>query len=211
MAAIALDQLPLSGDLVGLRVDVLGLAGVAFLALPVIRGVVATEDRELPVAQLPDAIDRRVEECTIMRRDDEGARASPKVLLQPLERVEIQVIGRLVQQQEIGIRDHEAGERAARLLPSGHLGGRTGPFVAGEAQPRQRFVHALVEGVSAKHIEAVLELLVGCLGHPMRVLHFGELALHRFQRRRPATHGCPEVRGCHERRVEMRLLGEHPE
>ena len=71
MAAVALHELLFAGDLLGLRAGVLGRARVAFLALPVIRAVVAAEGREPPVAQLPDPGDGRVQECPVVRRDQE--------------------------------------------------------------------------------------------------------------------------------------------
>ena len=66
MAAVALDELALARDLLGVRVGILGRPGVAFLALPVVGAVVAAEGRQPAVAQLPDARDRRVEEGAIV-------------------------------------------------------------------------------------------------------------------------------------------------
>ena len=71
MTPIPLDELLLAGDRLGLRLHVLDGASVAFLALPVVRAVVATGRGETPVAQLPDARDGRVEERPVVRRDEQ--------------------------------------------------------------------------------------------------------------------------------------------
>ena len=71
MAAVTLDELALARDRFGLRVRVLHRARVALLALAVVRRVVAAERRQPPVAQLPDARHRRVEERPVVRRDQQ--------------------------------------------------------------------------------------------------------------------------------------------
>ena len=113
---VALDQLLLAGDLLGLGVDVLDHPRVAFHALPVVGAVVAAERRQLPVAQLPDAVDRGVEEGTVVRRDEQRTRPATKVLLEPFEGVEVEVIGRFVEEEQVRIRDDQPGKRCPRLL-----------------------------------------------------------------------------------------------
>ena len=129
VAAVALDELLFAGDLLGLRAGVLGGPRVAFLALPVIRAVVAAEDRQPAVAQLPDPGDGRVQERPVVRRDHERARPATEVLLEPLERVEVEVVRRFVEQEEVRIGDHQAGERGPRLLAAGQAGRRPDPLV----------------------------------------------------------------------------------
>ena len=74
MAPVALDELLLAGDRLGLVLDVLRRASVALYALPVVGAVVAAERRQPPVAQLPDAGHGRVEERPVVRGDEQCAR-----------------------------------------------------------------------------------------------------------------------------------------
>ena len=119
VAAVALHELLFAGDLFGLGAGVLGGPGIALLALPVVRAVIAAEDRESSVAQLPDPGDGRVEERPVVRGDHERAGTATEVLLEPLERVEVEVVRRFVEQEEVRIGDDQAGERRARLLATG--------------------------------------------------------------------------------------------
>ena len=168
VAPVALDQLLLAGDLLGLRVDVLDGSRVALDALAVVGAVVAAERRQPPVAQLPDAVDRRVEERPVVRRHEERAGPPAEVLLEPFERVEIEVVGRLVEQQQVRIGDDQPGQRRAGLLAAGQRRRRLGPLVAGEPEARQRAVDPLVERVAAEDLVLVEELRVGVVGdHPV--------------------------------------------
>ena len=119
-----------------------------------------------------------------MRRDEQRARPSPEVLLEPFDRPDVQVVGRLVEQQQVRVRDHEARERGAGLLPAGDRRGRARPLVAREAEPGQGLVHALVERVAAEDVEAVLEVGVVAAGRVPVVLESRELLGHALEVRR---------------------------
>ena len=101
VAPIALDELLLARDRLGLRLDVLDRSRVALDALAVVGAVVAAERRQAPIAELPDAVDRRVEEGAIVRRDQQRTGTPPQVLLEPFERVEVEVVRRLVEEQQV--------------------------------------------------------------------------------------------------------------
>ena len=211
LAPVALDELDLARDRVLVRLGLPLRPGVALDPLAVVRGVVAAEHREAPVAQLPDAGHGRVEERPVVRGDEERPGPAAQVLLEPLDRADVQVVGRLVEQQQVGIGDDEARERGARLLAAGDRRGRPRPFVAREPEPGQRLVHALVERVAAEDVEAVLEVgVVGAAGVTL-VLEALELHGHPLEMRRAMAHGGPEVRRGHERLVEVRLLAEEAE
>ena len=119
VAPVRLDELALPRDLLLVRVGGLGRERVALLALAVVRGVVAAERREPPIPKLPDPRHGRVEEGAVVRRDEERAGASPEVVLQPLQRAEVEVVRRLVEEEQVGRGDDEAGERRPRLLAAG--------------------------------------------------------------------------------------------
>ena len=54
-----------------------------------------------------------------MGGDEQRAGPAPEVLLEPLERVEVEVVRRLVEQQQVGVGDDQAGERGPGLLAAG--------------------------------------------------------------------------------------------
>ena len=76
-------------------------------------------------AHLPDMVDHLVQEIAVVR-DDQG-RAVPlaQVAFQPFHRVDVQVVGRLVQDEQVGIGEQQARQHGARALPAGEL--RDGP------------------------------------------------------------------------------------
>ena len=191
-----------------LRLDVLDRPRVPLVALAVVRAVVATERRQPPVAELPDAGHGRVEERPVVRRDQERAGAPPEVLLEPLEGVEVEVVRGLVEHQQVRVGDDQASQRGPRLLAAGQGGRWLGPLVAGEAEPGQRRVDALVQGVAAQDLESVLEVGVRGIGHPAVALERRQLLGHAVQVCRAGADRQSERLRGHERLVEVRLLGE---
>ena len=158
VAPVALDELLLAGDLLGLGVDVLDGSCVALEALAVVGAVVAAERRQAPVAELPDAVHRGVEERAVVGRDEQRPAPPAEVLLEPFERVEVEVVGGLVEEQEVGIGDDQPGQRRPRLLAAGQRGRRLGPLVAGEAETGQGALDPLVERVATEDLVLVEEL-----------------------------------------------------
>ena len=154
MAPVALDELAFAGDRVGRALGLLRRSSVALLALPVVGAVVAPEDRQPPVPELPDPGHRRVEEGSIVGRDEERTGPSPKVRLEPLERPEVEVVRRLVEQEQVGIRDDEPGQRRPGLLATRQRGRRPAPLAPRESEPGQRLFDAEVERVATEDIEA---------------------------------------------------------
>ena len=143
-----------------------------------------------------------------MRGDQQRTGSAPEVLLEPLEGVEVEVVGGLVEHQEVRIGDDEAGEGRSRLLAARQRGRWLGPFVAGEAEPGQRGVDPLVQRVAAEDLEPVQELGVGRLDHPAVALERGQLLRHPVQVRGAGPDRRAERLRGHERLVEVGLLGE---
>ena len=168
VAPVALDELLLAGDLLGLRLDVLDRPGVALDALAVIGAVVAAERRQAPVAQLPDAGDGRIEEGPVVRRDEQRAGPPPEVLLEPFERVEVEVVRRFVEEQQVRIGDDQPRQRRPGLLAARQRRRRLRPLVPREPEPGQRALDPLVERVAAEDLVLVEELGVGVVGDPCR-------------------------------------------
>ena len=97
-----------------------------------------------------------------MGRDEQRPGAAAEVLLEPLDRPDVEVVRRLVEQEQVRVGDDEPGEGRARLLAAGDRRRRPRPLVAREAEAGQRLVDPLVERVAAEDVEPVLE--VGVVG-----------------------------------------------
>ncbi len=84
-------------------------------ALAEVRGVVADVVGQRAQADLGDAGHHRVEEEAIVRDEDDCVRVLREVLLEPVARLEIEMVGRLVEQQQPRSAEQELGERDAHL------------------------------------------------------------------------------------------------
>ena len=142
LAPVALHELDLAGDRVLVGLGLPRRALVALDALAVVRAVVAAEHRQAPVAELPDPRDGRVEERPVVARDEERPGTPAEVLLEPLDRTDVEVVRRLVEEHQVRVADHEPGERGTRLLSAGQRRRGPHPLVAREARaptaPRPR-------------------------------------------------------------------------
>ncbi len=85
---------------------------------------------------------------------DDGARVLLEVLLEPLDALGVEVVGGLVEEQQVGLLEQELAQRHPALLPTGqHRDVR----VTGRAAQR---VHRLVElGVEVPRV-AVVDVLL---------------------------------------------------
>ena len=65
--------------------------------------IAALIEGELAALQVEDFPDHPVEQSAVVADQDESARVTPQVILQPQARFQVQVVGGLVQQQEVGL------------------------------------------------------------------------------------------------------------
>jgi hypothetical protein len=85
----------------------LGLPGLLFLDEVVVVAVVVVQ---APAAQFEHAGAEGVEEGAVVGDDHQAAGVTREVVLEPEQRLEIEVVGGLVEQQQCGLRHEEAGE-----------------------------------------------------------------------------------------------------
>ncbi len=90
------------------------LQAVALLFQP--RAVIAFPRNAVAAIQFQDPFGRIVEEVAVMRDADHGAGEAQQELLQPVDRFGVQMVGRLVQQQHVGLRQQQTAQRDAALL-----------------------------------------------------------------------------------------------
>ena len=112
--------------------------------------------------------------------DDRGVELEQR-LLEPLERLDVEVVGGLVEQQQVGLGGERTGQRAARELAAGERLQRAVEVVVGEAEAVDHRARALAPAVAADRLEARLHAgvavhrLLVALGH--RVLEALQLGL----------------------------------
>ena len=116
-----------------------------------------------------------VEEVAVVGDGDDGARVLVEEALQPLDRLGVEVVGRLVEQEQVGVLEQQPAERHAALLAAGQ--GRDVGVVGRAAQGVHRDVDVALEVPRVGGVDPVLEggllgadglvvgVRVGPLGH----------------------------------------------
>ncbi len=95
--------------------------GLLFFLQPILllfepRRVVALEGNAGAAIEFQNPARHVVEEVAVVRHGDDRALVAREVLLQPVDAVGIEVIGRLVEQQNVRLLDHEAAEGHAAFF-----------------------------------------------------------------------------------------------
>src|SRR5438552_14900047 len=116
------------------------LVGEAFAFLLEPRAVVALVRDARTLVELEDPAGHVVEEITVVRDRDDATRILGEMALEPSDRVRIEMVGRLVEEEQVGLGEEEPAERDAPPLAT-----RKGRdvLVAGRAPQR---VHRDVDG-----------------------------------------------------------------
>ena len=119
----------------------LGLAGellFAGLFLLYVLTVVAGVAGEPAAFELQDRARYGVEEVAVVGDDEHGGLRALDEVLQPLDGLEVEVVGRLVEQDEVGLLEQETGQGYAALLPARERPDGALPVLRGEAQAEER-------------------------------------------------------------------------
>ena len=175
-------------------------------ALAGVEVVAAGVGGELAGVDLDDLRDDAVHELAVVRGHEDGARVAAEELLEPDDRLEVEVVRRLVEEHHVGPHEQDAGQRDAHL-PAARERAHVAVHHGGvEAEAGQDLAGARLEGVAAQLVEARLHVpeaiderlhLVGALGVGERVLEVAELggdgrdgpgAVHRLRHGAPAGH-----------------------
>ena len=84
--------------------------------------VVALPGDAVAAVELEDPLGGVVEEVAVVGHRHHGAGEAGEELLQPVHRLGVEVVGRLVEQQHVGLRQQQAAQRDAALLAAGQVG-----------------------------------------------------------------------------------------
>ncbi len=85
------------------------------------RRIVALPRNAAAAVEFEDPLGGVVEEVAVMGDRDDGAGEVLQELLQPFDRLGVEVVGRLVEQQHVGLGQQQAAQRDAALLATGEL------------------------------------------------------------------------------------------
>ena len=98
---------------------VLELFPTAAFALDRVVRVVAVVEIAGAVVNLDHAVAALVDEPAVMRDDEHRAAVILEVIAQPVHRIHVKVVGRLIEQQHVGLLKNDAGEIDARFFAAG--------------------------------------------------------------------------------------------
>ena len=102
----------------------------------------------------------RLEEPPVVRDDDHRGVDRLQLALEPFQARDVEVVRRLVEEQQVGISAECPGQRGARELSAGEAGERPFEVGRGEAEVPRHRVQALAPGVTSGVLQAGLRLRV---------------------------------------------------
>ena len=130
---------------------------VAAFLLHGVEAVIPAVKLRFPVLDLDDPGDGAVQEIPVVGDGDHRAVERANVLLQPLGSVEVQVVGGLVQQQDVRVLQDEAAQVHPGLLPAGEAVEKLLPLGVRNGQAVCDLVHRHVRVVAAEGLEPLAE------------------------------------------------------
>ena len=182
-------------------------------------GVVAGVQLRLAVVQVQGVGGDVVEELAVVRDHQQRAGIAPQPLFHPHDGVEIEVVGRFVEQQQVAGRHQRPRHVQAHAPAAGEVGDGLGVGLGREAQTMQQFAGAGAGVVAIELLQPVVGLgdgfpVLGGEGVRLglhRRMHGSVAAEHEVergvgQRRRFLRHAC-DARLAGQ--VEIALVGLH--
>ena len=128
------------------------------LATPRVPG--AVEEERLRPAELEHRGRHGLEEPAVVRDEDHGRVERGELALEPLEALDVEVVRRLVEQQQVGVGRERAGERGAGQLSAGERVERAVEVGVREPEPADDRRGAVAPGPAACVLEPRLRLAV---------------------------------------------------
>ena len=109
------------------------LVGLALLLVELPAHVVDVDLGAVGV-QVEDLVDDRLDQVDVVGDHDEAAAVGLEVVAQPDDRVGVEVVGRLVEEQGVGVREQDPGELDAAALTAGERVQRLAEHPVGQAE-----------------------------------------------------------------------------
>ncbi len=135
-----------------------GVGGLALGLVQQVIGVIAGMREKPAIGQLNHAFRHAVEEIAVVRDDEEGTVEFVEKFRDPLDGFRVQMVRRLVENQQVGVRDHGAAHGHAPFLAAGKR--LNAPVAGGTIQVRHRRLNAPVQRPAFQRGDAMLQFLV---------------------------------------------------
>ncbi len=145
LGAEAVDEFLQVRDLALLVLELGGLLFLAGVLLVQVVVVVAGVLVEPAAAQFEDARAKRIQEFAIVGNEDQPAGVTREIVLEPEQGLEIEVVGRLVEHEQRGLADQQAGEVRAHDPAAGKGFGLLVMVGLAETEAGQDFLGARLE------------------------------------------------------------------
>ena len=177
----ALEALDVVTDPVELRRRRRGARGL--LAAPLVPG--AVEEERLGAAELEHGRRHGLEEPAVVGDEDDGGVERGQLPLEPLEALDVEVVGRLVEEEQVGVGREGAREGGPGQLAAGERVERPVEVGVAEAEPAEHRCGPVAPRPAARVLEAALRLAVAAqrrrrvVARRHRLLEAGELLLDR--------------------------------
>ena len=134
------------------------------------------DDKALP--QLQGTGGDVVQEIAVVGYDQNGAAEGFEITFQPLDRVHVQMVGRLVQQQQVGARQHEPGQVDPGLFAARQAHEGTLLHIGVDLQTAGHAVIGHLQVVAAAHLKGGLQAAVAVEVHLLPIGHKSFHAAH---------------------------------
>ena len=202
---------------------VLLLDRLLFAPLLLEAGVVPGPQRQLGMVQVQDVVADGIQQLTVVADDEDGRRVALEVLDEPERAFEIEIVGRLVEEQQVRLGEQDSRQRDAHPPAAGKGGERARLRREVETEPGEDARRARRGGMGIDVDETRVDVgdalrVVRCfsLGHQPRALAIG--LEHEVDQRagppgRLLFHAAEPHLLRHGKRAEVRrkLFGDHPE
>jgi hypothetical protein len=166
------------------------LVGLANRPLALVEVVVARVHRHFAGVDLGDLVDDAVHELAVVRGHQQRAGERLQELLEPDDRLDVEVVGRLVHQQHVGLAEQHPGQRHPHLPAARQRADVAVNLLVGQSEAVQHLARLRLEGVAAEMFVLFLHLAeagqhlvqpVGLLGIFHRLLQGLELVVQVAQ------------------------------
>ena len=152
-------------------------------ALPLVEIVVARIARDLAAVDLRDLRRDPVHELAVVRREKKRAGQRPQEIFEPDDRLDVQMVGRLVHQQHVGTAQQHARHRNAHLPAARERADVAIDPLVVEAQAMQDLTRLRFQTVAAQMLVLVLHFTKAREDpiHPPGFLRIGHRVLERLE------------------------------
>ena len=157
---IATDELLGPGDVVLLGVVLLLTQGPPLAAQAQVLAVIAGIPLARSGLQLENVVGRAFEKAAVVRDDQHAGAGEPKEFLQPFDGLQVEVVGWLVQQQQVRLLQEKACERQAAPLPAAEGARRQRLVCLGQANAVEHLGDLVVVGIAVQALVLVLDVTV---------------------------------------------------